>query len=102
MKRLDAPKIATPMRNQRRRPKMSPRRPPVTSRTAKVSVYALTVHSRFAVETPRSRCMEGSVASTIRLSSVIMKSAAPVKATAQMRVRRVVTRSSVRYDIHRT
>ncbi len=38
MKRLDAPNTATPTRNQRRRPKMSPVRPPVTSRTANVSV----------------------------------------------------------------
>ena len=33
---------------------------------------------------PRSRCIDGSVESTIRLSSVIMKSDAPVSATAQM------------------
>ncbi len=38
MKALDRPKTTTPKRNMRRRPKMSPRRPPVTSRTAKLSV----------------------------------------------------------------
>ena len=31
-------KMITPVRNMRRRPKMSPRRPPVAIRTAKVSV----------------------------------------------------------------
>ena len=38
MAALDAAKITTPARNIRRRPKMSPRRPPVTSRTAKLRV----------------------------------------------------------------
>jgi hypothetical protein len=45
MARLEMPNTTTPKRNIRRRPKMSPTRPPVTRRTAKVSVYALTVHS---------------------------------------------------------
>ena len=35
MRALESPKTMTPNRNMRRRPKMSPRRPPVTSRTAK-------------------------------------------------------------------
>ena len=35
---LDRAKTATPNRNMRRRPKMSPSRPPVTSSTANVSV----------------------------------------------------------------
>ncbi len=85
MKRLDAPKIATPIRNQRRRPKMSPRRPPVTSRTAKVSVYALTVHSRFAVETPRSRWIDGSATFTTVLSSMIMNSAKHIAPSVHQR-----------------
>ena len=38
MNALDAANMTTPNRNIRRRPKMSPRRPPVTSRTAKASV----------------------------------------------------------------
>jgi hypothetical protein len=38
MKALERPNTMTPKRNIRRRPKMSPRRPPVTSRTAKLSV----------------------------------------------------------------
>jgi hypothetical protein len=35
---LDSANVTTPMRNVRRRPKMSPSRPPVTSSTAKASV----------------------------------------------------------------
>ena len=35
---LDSANTTTPERNMRRRPKMSPRRPPVTRRTANVSV----------------------------------------------------------------
>ena len=35
---LESANTTTPKRNMRRRPKMSPSRPPVTSRTAKVSV----------------------------------------------------------------
>ena len=35
---LESAKMTTPKRNMRRRPKMSPRRPPVTSSTAKDSV----------------------------------------------------------------
>ena len=45
----------TPIRNPRRRPKMSPSLPPVASRTAKLSVYALTVHSRLERLEWRSR-----------------------------------------------
>ena len=39
-------KMARPIENSRRRPKRSPSAAPVRSSTAKVSVYALTVHSR--------------------------------------------------------
>ena len=38
-------KIASPIAKSRRRPKRSPSAAPVRSRTAKVRVYALTVHS---------------------------------------------------------
>ena len=38
MSALDSANVTTPKRKTRRRPKMSPRRPPVTSRTAKASV----------------------------------------------------------------
>ena len=75
MKALDRPKTTTPKRNMRRRPKMSPRRPPVTRRTAKESVYALTVHSRPEIELCRSFWIDGSATFTTVLSSMIMKSA---------------------------
>src|SRR3954470_1687605 len=59
----------------RRRPKMSPRRPPVTSSTANDSVYALTVHSRLERLAPRSFWIDGSATFTTVLSSMIMNSA---------------------------
>src|SRR4051794_23529088 len=75
MKALDSAKTMTPKRNIVRRPKMSPRRPPVTSSTAKVSVYALTVHSSDEIDACRSRWIEGSATFTTVLSSMIMNSA---------------------------
>ena len=69
------PNTVTPKMNIRRRPKMSPRRPPVTSSTANVSVYALTVHSSAASEACRSRWIDGSATFTTVLSSMIMNSA---------------------------
>src|SRR4051812_32491432 len=59
----------------RRRPKMSPSRPPVTSSTAKLSVYALTVHSRLERLAPRSFWIDGSATFTTVLSSMIMNRA---------------------------
>ena len=85
MKRLERPKIATPIRKTRRRPKMSPRRPPVTSRTAKVSVYALTVHSRLLIETFRSRWIEGRATFTTVLSSITMNSAKHIAPSVNQR-----------------
>src|SRR5436190_17541226 len=54
---------------------MSPSRPPVTSRTAKLSVYALTVHSRLEMLAPRSFWIDGSATFTTVLSSMIMNRA---------------------------
>ena len=85
MNRLEAPKTATPTRNQRRRPKTSPIRPPVTSRTANVSVYAFTVHSRFAVEASRSRWIDGSATFTTVLSSITMNSAKHIAPSVHQR-----------------
>ena len=73
--RLDRPNTITPNRNILRRPKMSPSRPPVTSSTANVSVYAFTVHSSAASEACRSRWIDGSATFTTVLSSMIMNSA---------------------------
>ena len=68
-------KMPTPKRKMRRRPKMSPSRPPVTSRTAKVSVYALIVHSSADSEASKSRWIDGRATLVTVLSSMIMKSA---------------------------
>src|SRR3954447_706771 len=75
MSALEAAKTTTPDRNIRRRPKMSPSRPPVTSSTAKLSVYAFTVHSSDESDALRSRWIDGSATFTTVLSSMIMKSA---------------------------
>ena len=57
----------------RRRPNRSPSAAPVKSSTANVSVYALTVHSRFSIDALRSSRITGSAVVTTRLSSVTMK-----------------------------
>src|SRR3954470_2831431 len=72
---LDAANTITPPTNMRRRPKMSPSRPPVISSTAKLSVYALTVHSRPEMLAPRSFWIDGSATFTTVLSSMIMNRA---------------------------
>src|SRR5207248_2021969 len=71
----------TPERKVRRRPKMSPSRPPVTSSTANVSVYALTVHSRLERLAPRSFWIDGSATFTTVLSSMIMNRAKHIAAS---------------------
>ena len=89
-------KIAIPIANMRRRPKRSPRAAPVSKRTANVSVYALTVHSRLASDASRSVRMTGIAVDTTRLSSETMKSATDVIANVQMVVVRWVIWSSFR------
>ncbi len=75
----DAPvKMPSPSAKSRRRPKRSPSAAPVMSSTAKVSVYALTVHSRPERPACRSRRMTGIAVVTTRLSSVTMKRASEV------------------------
>ena len=78
-------KTTTPNRNMRRRPKMSPSRPPVTSSTAKVSVYALTVHSRAESDASKSRWIDGSATFTTVLSSMIMNSAKHIAPSVHQR-----------------
>ena len=46
---------ASPAANTRRRPNRSPSADAVNSSTAKLRVYALTVHSSCSIEAPRSR-----------------------------------------------
>lgn len=61
-------KSRTPNMNMRRRPRMSPDRPPSSSRPPKVSVYALMTQDRFSVENPRAVWMCGSAMFTMVMS----------------------------------
>ena len=45
-----------PAMNTRRRPRMSPARPPSSSKPPNVSAYALTTHSRPVPENPSACC----------------------------------------------
>ena len=71
-------KMPSPIANMRLRPKRSPSAAPVKRNTAKVSVYAFTVHSRPESPELRSSRITGSAVVTTRLSSVTMKSASDV------------------------
>jgi hypothetical protein len=51
---------AMPSTNSRRRPKMSPRRPALTTNAASTSRYAFMTHCRPAVVASNSRAMSGS------------------------------------------
>lgn len=79
----DAVKMVRPTRKSRRRPKRSPSEAPNIRMTAKVSVYAFTVHSRSDSAPPRSSRMEGSAVVTTRLSSAAMNPATLVMISAQ-------------------
>ena len=69
---------ASPIANSRRRPNRSPSAAPVSSSTAKVSVYALTVHSRPLEAGVQVVRITGMAVVTTRLSSVTMKTATEV------------------------
>ena len=79
-----AVKIPTPSMNIRFRPNRSPSAAPVSRKTAKVRVYAFTVHSSSSREAPRSTRITGIAVETTRLSSTTMKSAIDVIANVQM------------------
>ena len=64
---------------------LTPRRPPVTSSTANVSVYAWTVHSSEEVVACRLRWIDGSATFTTVLSSMIMNSAKHIAPSAHQR-----------------
>ena len=76
-------KIVSPIASARRRPIRSPSAAPVSRKTAKLSVYALTVHSTPSRPACRSVRMTGSAVVTTRLSSVVMKTAVEVIANVQ-------------------
>src|SRR5262249_18544271 len=63
-------KTRTPIRKPWGRQKMSPRRPPVTSRTANESEYALMVHSSADRDASKLRWMLGSATFVTVLSSM--------------------------------
>ena len=77
-------KTATPTANIRLRPSRSPRAAPVRRSTAKLRVYALTVHSSSSSVAPKSSRMLTRAFVTTRLSSVTMKSATETIASVQM------------------
>jgi len=86
----DAPvKTVSPAMNSRLRPNRSPSAAPNISRQAKVSVYALTVHSRSSSAPPRSCRIEGRAVVTTRLSRAAMKPATLVTRSAQAALPRV-------------
>ena len=70
-----AVKIDIPITNMRLRPKRSPSAAPVRRRTANVSVYAFTVHSRPEIDASSSSWITGRAVTTTRLSSAVMNSA---------------------------
>ena len=78
-----APNTASPTRNIRRRPAMSPARPVATSRPPNVSVYAVRIHCSPSGESPNERCIAGSAIATIVTSSTTMNWAAQSSVTGK-------------------
>ncbi len=85
----DAVNSAMPATKMRRRPNRSPTAAAERRSTAKVRVYAFTVHSRPERLACRCSRMTGSAVSTTRLSSEAMKRARPVMPIAQIALERV-------------
>ena len=63
------------MANIRRRPNRSPSAAPVISSTAKLSVYAFTVHSSCSIDAPRCTRIVGSAVVTTSASSATISDA---------------------------
>ncbi len=80
-------KPAEPTRNIRRRPRMSPRRAPAMSSTAKASVYPALSHWMVLAPPPSSRWMDGAATFTIVASSRSMTLAARTTAATTQRRR---------------
>jgi hypothetical protein len=92
----------SPAVNMRRRPKRSPSAAPVISSTAKLRLYALTVHSSCSIEAARSSRIVGSAVETTSESRETMNDAIDVSASTHRRaavavpgVASVLTSSSV-------
>src|SRR5580704_570740 len=61
-------------------------RPPSSSRPAKASVYAVSIHWRLAVEMCRARCADGRAMITTEASSTTMSWATAMMANARKRL----------------
>ena len=79
---------ATPAANMPRRPKRSPNAAPVSSRTAKVKLKALTAHCNISTELPKSARMVAKAVVMTSESSAIMKDASEVTPSVQFFSRR--------------
>ncbi|MCP3819724.1 hypothetical protein NLX86_16950 [Streptomyces sp. A3M-1-3] len=73
-------KSPSPAANMRRRPNRSPSAAAVISSTAKLKLYALTVHSRSSIEEPRSSRMVCSAVDTTGVSSAAIREATEARA----------------------
>ena len=69
--------------NIRRRPNRSPSAAPLISSTAKLSVYALTVHSSCSIDAPRCTRIVGSAVVTTSASSATISDAIDATANTQ-------------------
>src|SRR5579872_370442 len=78
-----AANTASPAANTRRLPILSPSAAAVISSTAKLSVYAFTVHSRSASEEPSFRWMAVSAVATTSMSRITRNDATDGRARAQ-------------------
>ena len=77
----------TPAMNTRRRPRMSPARPPSSSSPPKARAYALTTHSRPEPEKPSARWIGGSATLTMVESSTTISCAVAMTSKARLRER---------------
>ena len=73
----------SPAANSRRRPNRSPSAAPVISSTAKLSLYALTVHSSCSTEAPRSMRIVLSAVVTTSASSATISDATDATISTQ-------------------
>ena len=83
----------SPAANSRRRPNRSPSAAPVINSTAKLSVYAFTVHSSCSIEAPRSTRIVGSAVVTTSASSATISDATDATIKTQTGPLRILSSS---------
>ncbi len=88
-----AEKIASPAANIRRRPNRSPSAAPLISSTAKLRVYAFTVHSSSSIEAPRCTRIVGSAVVTTSASSATISDAIDATPSTQPGPLRILSSS---------